>query len=516
MVNTVPHAVAENFLGQAPVWYKWILLLFLIINPLLFFFVNPFLAGWLLVAEFIFTLAMALKCYPLMPGGLLALQAIVIGMTTPEQVSLQLAHNQQVLLLLIFMVAGIYFMKQLLLFIFTRLLLSIRCQHWLGLTFCLASAALSAFLDALTVVAVVITISTGFYSVYHKVRSENETALSSDDHRDTPIESAVTAAQFRAFLRSLMMQAGIGTSLGGVMTMVGEPQNLIIAQAADWSFADFFLHMSPVTLPVLVCGILTSLLVERFRLFGYGETLPPAVREILLIWHHQSAENRTRNQLISLWVQALTGIWLIIALAFHVAEVGLVGLSVIILASTFCGITEEQAIGKAFTEALPFTALLTVFFAIIAVIVEQKLFSPLIGYVFQAEPSSQAGLFYLFNGLLSAISDNVFVGSVYINEAKNALNHGMITHQQFERLAVATNAGTNLPSVATPNGQAAFLFLMTSALAPLIRLSYGRMVWMAFPFTVVLSLAGYLSLVFILEPVTAWFVQQGWKEALLY
>ena len=29
-------------------------------------------AGWLLVAEFIFTLAMALKCYPLLPGGLLA------------------------------------------------------------------------------------------------------------------------------------------------------------------------------------------------------------------------------------------------------------------------------------------------------------------------------------------------------------------------------------------------------------------------------------------------------------
>ncbi|VTM57135.1 sodium/proton antiporter [Klebsiella pneumoniae] len=46
-------------------------------------------------------------------------------------------------------------------------------------------------------------------------------------------------------------------------------------------------------------------------------------------------------------------------------------------------------------------------------------------------------------------------------------------------LAVAINTGTNLPSVATPNGQAAFLFLLTSALAPLIRLSYGRMVWMA-------------------------------------
>lgn len=46
--------------------------------------------------------------------------------------------------------------------------------------------------------------------------------------------------QFRGFLRSLMMHAGVGTALGGVMTMVGEPQNLIIAKAAGWHFGDFF------------------------------------------------------------------------------------------------------------------------------------------------------------------------------------------------------------------------------------------------------------------------------------
>ncbi|WP_265094730.1 hypothetical protein [Citrobacter werkmanii] len=32
--------------------------------------------------------------------------------------------------------------------------------------------------------------------------------------------------------------------------MVGEPQNLIIAKAAGWHFGDFFLRMSPVTVPV--------------------------------------------------------------------------------------------------------------------------------------------------------------------------------------------------------------------------------------------------------------------------
>ncbi len=108
------------------------------------------------------------------------------------------------------------------------------------------------------------------------------------------------------------------------------------------------------------------------------------------------------------------------------------------------------------------------------------------------------------------VSDNVFVGTVYINEVKSALLDGQITRDQFDLLAVAINTGTNLPSVATPNGQAAFLFLLTSALAPLIQLSYGRMVWMALPYTIVLALVGLFGIVFFLEPMTAMFYDLGW------
>ena len=59
------------------------------------------------------------------------------------------------------------------------------------------------------------------------------------------------------------------------------------------------------------------------------------------------------------------------------------------------------------------------------------------------------------------------------------------------------NTGTNIPSVATPNGQAAFLFLLTSSLAPAIRLGYGRMVWMALPYAVVLTLTGAAAVTFL-------------------
>ena len=112
---------------------------------------------------------MPLKCYPSFRAA--AIEAIAIGMTSPEQVKHELVANIEVLLLLIFMVAGIYFMKQLLLFIFTKILLGIRSKSLLSVAFCFASAFLSAFLDALTVIAVVISVAVGFYAIYHKVAS---------------------------------------------------------------------------------------------------------------------------------------------------------------------------------------------------------------------------------------------------------------------------------------------------------------------------------------------------------
>ena len=45
--------------------------------------------------------------------------------------------------------------------------------------------------------------------------------------------------RFRGFLRNLMMHAAVGTALGGVTTMVGEPQNLLIAEEAGWEFVEF-------------------------------------------------------------------------------------------------------------------------------------------------------------------------------------------------------------------------------------------------------------------------------------
>ncbi|MEM9255943.1 MAG: sodium/proton antiporter NhaB [Pseudomonadota bacterium] len=493
MSDSTAAAFWSNFLGSSPTWYKQTIVAFLLINPILLTVLGPFVTGWILIAEFIFTLALALRCYPLQPGGLLALEAVLLGMTSPESVFQETVGNFEVILLLMFMVAGIYFMKELLLYVFTRILLTVRSKLLLSLMFSMMAAFLSAFLDALTVTAVLISVGVGFYAVYHKVASGRK--MTDDDH-DHANDQAIhehhreDLEQFRGFLRNLLMHGAVGTALGGVCTLVGEPQNLLIATIADWDFVTFATLMAPVTIPVLICGLATCALLEVTRSFGYGAQLPGEVRAILEDYQSKQEAHRSPRSNARLVVQALVAVLLIVALALHWAAVGLIGLMVIVLLTAFNGVVEEHQLGHAFEEALPFTALLVVFFAIVAVIHDQHLFTPVIDAVLAMDATVRPPMFFLANGFLSMISDNVFVATVYINEVKDALDAGEISRQEFDHLAIAINTGTNLPSVATPNGQAAFLFLLTSALAPLIRLSYGRMVVMALPYTVVMTLVG--------------------------
>jgi len=487
----------NSFLGNSPDWYKKAILAFLVLNPILLFTVGPVATGWIIIGEFILTLAMALKCYPLQSGGLIALEVVLMNLTTPYTVFHEIEANLEVILLLVFMVAGIYFMKPLLMFIFGKIFIKVKSKVVLSLLFSFIAAFLSAFLDALTVTAVLIGVFVGFYQVYHKVHSSDKD-FDDSGVADRKELGGDTLEQFRSFLRSLVMHGAVGTALGGVCTIVGEPQNLLIGDKLGWNFMDFYFAMAPITMPVLAFGLLTCILLEVTGKFGFGEKLPQQVRDIIEGFLAEQDEKRTDAEKYALVVQGVSAIFLIVALAFHLAPVGLIGLTIIVTQTAFTGITDEHSIGHAFEEALPFTALLAVFFVIVGMIHDLHLFTPIIDYVLHQDESIQPALFYLANGFLSMISDNVFVATVYINEVKAAFDAGTISREQLETLAIAINTGTNLPSVATPNGQAAFLFLLTSALAPAIRLSYTKMIWMALPYTIVLGGVGLAGVIFFL------------------
>jgi len=493
----IGQAFRANFLGHAPSWYKATILAFLVMNPILMFTVGKYVTGWVLIVEFIFTLAMALKCYPLPAGGLLAIEAVVIGLTHPHSIYHEVEMNLPVILLLMFMVAGIYFMKEGLVYLFTKLLTKVRSKVALAFLFSILGAVLSAFLDALTVTAVIIAVAYGFYNIFHRFASSHahekyDVCNDCDDkYRDD-------LNQFRGFLRNLMMHGAVGTALGGATTLVGEPQNLLIASIMKWDFADFFLNSAPVSIPVLIVGLLTAITLEVTKFWGYGYQLPESVRKVIeddVKTKDAAMDTRGRVRLI---IMAVCGVLLIFSLALHLAEVGIIGLMIIILLTAFNGVIEEGRIGHAFEEALPFTALLVVFFSIVAVIHDQHLFTPIIQWVLHLEGQDQLVAFFAANGILSAISDNVFVATVYMSETQKAFEAGGIALEQYNKLAVSINMGTNIPSVATPNGQAAFLFLLTSALAPLIRLSYMEMVKLALPYAIVMSITGVLATMYLL------------------
>ncbi|MFC5044138.1 sodium/proton antiporter NhaB [Aquimarina hainanensis] len=486
------------FLGSSPKWFKMVMIGFLIFNVFSYFVLGAKVTSWLFIGEFIFTLAMALKCYPLQSGGLLAIEILALNLTTPKNAYHEVEHNLEVVLLLVFMVAGIYFMKPLLMYIFSKVFTKIKSKLVISLLFVFLSAVLSAFLDALTVTAVLISVAVGFYGVYHKIHSTPTADYDQDGSLDTKELSGETLEKFRGFLRSLIMHGVVGTALGGVCTLVGEPQNLLIGDRMGWDFITFFIQMAPITIPVLFAGMLTTVLLETTGWFGFGDKLPNVARQIIENYTEQEDAKRSEKSKYGLIVQAVSAILLIIGLATHAAPVGFIGLALIIVQTAFMGITEEHQLGKSFEEALPFTGLLVVFFVIVAMIHDQHLFSPVIDWVLSLPLKDQPAMFYAANGILSMISDNVFVATVYIGEVEAAFKSGAITREHFEKLAIAINTGTNLPSVATPNGQAAFLFLLTSSLAPLIGLSYGRMVKMALPYTIVLGGVGLIGILMML------------------
>jgi NhaB family Na+:H+ antiporter len=482
----------SEFLGNSPRWFKNLILAFLATCYPLTLLLGEMVMGWAFILMFIMTLALALKCYPLQSGGLLALAALAIGLTNPDTVWYEINQNLGVIMLLVFMVSFIYFMKPLLIFIFGKILMKVKNKVVLSLMFSLSAAVLSAFLDALTVMAVLITVFGALYGVYEKVHSTMNVDYDDNDEKDRIQMGGDTLADFRSFIRSLVMHGAVGTALGGVCTQVGEPQNLLISEKMGWEFIQFAMEMAHVTVPVLIAGLFTVIVLELTGKFGFGAKLDDSVRSILENYLNEEDAKRSQKEKYGLVVQGVCGVILIFGLAFHVMEVGLIGLSLLVVVTALTGINEEHRIGHAFEESLPFVSLLCIFFVIVGMIHDQHLFTPVIEWVLALPIDAQPRAFFLANGILSAISDNVFVATVYINEVKAAFDAGQISREHFETLAVSINTGTNLPSVATPNGQAAFLFLLTSALAPAIRLGYMRMVWMALPYTVVLTIVGFL------------------------
>lgn len=518
------------FMGAVPDWYKGMLLIFLAMNLVISLGGNPKLTGWVILGQFLVCLAMAKVCHPVTGGGLLVVQAVVLGLANPVSIMHETHKGLKVLLMVTFMVAAIHFLRKLLRKGFMWIILRVKSKVKLAVLLCCMTALSSAFLDALTVTAVVATVLFGLYLMYEAAKwdlihpelvdepdtivQEHEKVLTKEEEQKLSPEDREILDQYRAYLRSIAMHALVGTMLGGVVTLIGEPQNYYIGEVMKWNFKDFFMRMAPVTIPVLFTGLFISFAVQYWpkfgRYFGHGVEMPQRVRELLekkntpidemtLSEGERNAyQNEKKRETLEVLFQGIAAICIVLGLLLHVAEVFLIGLGVLVFVAAMCGETAEEKIAEAFHMAMPFVALLVVFYGVVVMIEQQHLFASISEWILSLKGKMQLLAFYFGTGGLSVGSDNVFVATIFMNLIEAAFKAGLMTQEQFEHAAVAINTGTNIPSIGLPSGQAAFLFFLTSEFARKIDMGFGKMARLALPWTIACTLVGAIALMYSL------------------
>ena len=197
--------------------------------------------------------------------------------------------------------------------------------------------------------------------------------------------------------------------------------------------------------------------------------MPEEVRWVLADFAEKEFGRMKRLDKAKLVGQMFGALLLVVGLVMHFADVGFIGLMIVVVLTSLNGITVEHDIAHAFLESMPFVSLLVVFLGVVGMIHDQHLFEPIIQYVLGLEDKTQLDVLYLVNGVLSAVSDNVFVATVFVEQLEKAfiVNGTFVgddpakTKLQYDRLSTAIIAGTNLPSMFTPNGQAALLFILS-------------------------------------------------------
>eukprot|EP01052_Picozoa_sp_SAG31_P020742 SAG31_NODE_1573_length_7850_cov_1.757193_6_plen_366_part_00 len=166
---SLPAAIAANFMGAAPVPYKVLICAIMVFNAVLRFGVGKQTAAWAVLIEFLATLALSPYHLPLQSGGLIMVQAFLLQLVTTDTFQRQVVVNLNVLLLVAFMVASIHYLKNLLLWLFTNILVRFESKIGLSVATMVVTALLSGFLDALSVIAVLVSVCTGVLGVYYHV-----------------------------------------------------------------------------------------------------------------------------------------------------------------------------------------------------------------------------------------------------------------------------------------------------------------------------------------------------------
>ena len=337
------------------------------------------------------------------------------------------------------MVAGIYFLRDLLLFVFTKLLLGVRSRTALALRSVVASARCCrrssmrspSSPSSMTVGARLLRGVSPLrfrQALRRGARRGHDEAVQELHRADLDAVPRVPARPDDA--RGGRHRARRRHDAG---RRAAEPADR--RSTAGWTFVRVLRRaMAPVSMPVLVAGSRPACSSRGCGGSVTARSLPVSVRQVLAEYDREQTRRRTSREVAVLIVQALAALILVVALGLHVAEVGIIGLR---------GDRARDRVHRSDRRAAPRQGVRSgaaVHRAARGVLRDRRdparpaLFEPVISAVLAAARGRRRPRCSIWpTRALSAISDNVFVATIYITEVKAALLEGTITREQFER-----------------------------------------------------------------------------------
>ena len=93
--------------------------------------------------------------------------------------------------------------------------------------------------------------------------------------------------------------------------------------------------MAPVTMPVLIAGLICCVLIEKFKVFSYGHQMSDKLRNKIIANAEKVDADRTDMEKLHLIFEAILGLCLIFALGLHLAPVGINGLFLMVFLTVF-------------------------------------------------------------------------------------------------------------------------------------------------------------------------------------
>ena len=281
-------------------------------------------------------------------------------------------------------------------------------------------------------------------------------------------------------LLGFLLVEGLLTNIGGLLTLISSVPNIIVGNAAEIAFLDFFLKSSAY---VLVATIVTIALGSR--LFGICRLASEAERERARELVAGFDENDGIESRFFFWFGAvMTGLFILtIASTSVLPYIQDLGMGFVALSFAGIMLVRYKAVADKFYEAFDWDLL--GFFAALFVVInvmEHALVLQLIGTglstIIEAPPDIAAAGLLVVSALFSSVTDNIPLAAML---AKILQARDQVSEQLWWSVIFGANLGGNL----TPIGSASTLVAVTIIHKYKLRLTFAGFIRKALPYALV-------------------------------